>query len=50
MALGGTLTEDTFIDTTGKVFGLQGLDITALMHLRMEHLPDSGTRKNAQTP
>jgi hypothetical protein len=28
--LGGTLTEDTFIDATGKVFGLQGLDITAL--------------------
>jgi hypothetical protein len=24
------LTEDTFIDATGKVFGLQGLDITAL--------------------
>jgi hypothetical protein len=30
MAMGGTLTEDTFIDATGKVFGLQGLDITAL--------------------
>jgi hypothetical protein len=29
MAMGG-LTEDTFIDATGKVFGLQGLDITAL--------------------
>jgi hypothetical protein len=27
--LGGTLTEDTFIDATGKVFGLQG-HITAL--------------------
>jgi hypothetical protein len=30
MAIRGTLTEDTFIDATGKVFGLQGLDITAL--------------------
>ncbi|MFB0904160.1 MAG: hypothetical protein QMB11_07255 [Nonlabens sp.] len=28
--LGGTLTDDTFIDATGKVFGLKGLDITAL--------------------
>jgi hypothetical protein len=30
MAIGIYLTEDTFIDATGKVFGLQGLDITAL--------------------
>lgn len=28
--LGGTLTENTYIDATGKVFGLKGLDITAL--------------------
>lgn len=27
--LGGTLTDDTYIDATGKVFGLKGLDITA---------------------
>lgn len=28
--LGGTLTEDTYIDATGKTFGLKGLDMTAL--------------------
>jgi hypothetical protein len=28
--LGGTLTDDTYIDATGKVFGLKGLDITSL--------------------
>ena len=28
--LGGTLTENTYIDATGKVFGLKGLDVTIL--------------------
>lgn len=27
--LGGTLTDDTYIDATGKIFGLKGLDLTA---------------------
>jgi len=28
--LGGTLTDDTYIDATGKIFALKGLDISAL--------------------
>ena len=28
--MGGTLTDDTYIDATGKVFGLKGIPITAL--------------------